>query len=226
MYEKFRLYAKYTVADYLSMLKSLLPRGPIWGFFFSESSSDFWQDTISGDEIQDTHNSTEIIQDIVDGVGDVTANTKFGLLLACFASELTRFEQRYWDVSNEAVPGLAVELLPEWNAQLGISVGSRSTEEQQAEAHAKATSEHEVTTDQYFIDYAEKLGFVIEITQGGSEPRRMGVARMGIDPRMGGTGQNNAWHITVVSGTGNLNQLQEVFQTIKQAHKVIVWTIL
>ena len=224
--DQFRTGPKFFDIDYLSMFKSLLPRGPIWGFYLRVESTVLQDSATITDEIQDDALAVEEIQDSID-FGESLATTKFGDLLSCFASECARFEQRYWKLVQESVPGLADELLTEWQKQLAILPGIKSPQDIQKECHAKVTNEHLTTTTQYFIDYAATMGFEITISSGYAVPRRRGVARMGNNqPRMGGTSQYSIWHITVVSGTGSLEQLQETFQRIKQAHKVIVWTIL
>ena len=201
MVQHLRTYKKWQL--YLHLLKTLLPRGPIWGWdklVFIQ----FIQDVIVSHMIwQDAVSAPDEIQDSVTGTGEASGSL-FARLLSCFADELSRLERDAYRLMRESVPGLSVELLPDYERVLGLPekciVGPLTLEDRQRAAHAKMFDTFKVTTFQYFIDYAATLGFVIEIQEVPffAEPRIMGVARMGKE-RMAGRGSLSVFLITVIS---------------------------
>lgn len=219
---------KYDEPSYLTMMIGLLPRGIIWGvdrLLYSEivqdiiASSDIWQDINSG---------TDVIQDVETALGD-SDGSLLGRWLSCFGSELWRVEAKCWELMRELTPGLAEDLLTEWEEMLGLPedcYGSAPTlAERQRAAHAKFVDTYKTTTNQFFIDYAATLGFVVTVVgvPASATPRIMGVARMGAERMTANKSGNSILEITVISGTGNLAQMQCIFNKIKQAHVIIVW---
>lgn len=225
---------RYDGTAYLEMLQSLLPKGIIWVFTVLVNSTRLI-DMLLGtgnQQVQDTVTSSENpqTQDIVTPEGGFSGSV-FGRLLSCFASELSRFETRVNDMERELVPGLSLELLPRWEEMLGLPESCdidnpQTIEERQRAAHAKYYGAFQTVTNQYLVDYAAALGFEItveeQILDDGSFI--LGQAIMGAGGNvMGGRGTYAILKITVISGTGNGEQLQCTFARIKPAHTVIVW---
>lgn len=163
----------------------------------------------------------------------------FGKILMAFASELERFQTRVTELINEAIPGLSRQLLPEWEKDLGLpdtcSKLAQTEEERAIIAHAKYTGKYSGQSRQFFIDYAEKLGFSITVsdTPGGA-PFRVDKSRVdrtplrGIDgARLGSVGVLQKWLITVtsLSPSVDLRYLKCRFEQLKPAHTQIIWKV-
>lgn len=235
----------HTAENYLDMLRKLLPRGPLWGFFIS-STEDAIQDTYADEPVYDDVISAadeDTINDTISGSFDYASST-LGKFLSVIAAELERFEQRAYDLQREYVPGLSVELLDEWFEQTVRDEYERALcgdddDAKRRLAHGKIYNEAQPATAQFFIDYAATLGFVITVNENPtySNPFIMSseypnFSKMGVatDPsaqpdvkRMGGRGAFSIVEMTVVSGTGNIQLMQELFDKTKPAHVVIVW---
>lgn len=114
-----------------------------------------------------------------------------GILMSCFASELSRFSDKFVDLMRESVPGLSTldGLLTDWERIAGLpdscsSLGSSLSQRQQA-VHAKIYSRYSGLTEQFFINYAEALGMTISITQDpGGIPFRTTTKTTGNDQRV------------------------------------------
>lgn len=217
---------KYTEAQYLNQLRKLLPRGLLWGFDIPAALRSL-QDVVFGYVVYQDGSTGDELQDSVFDSTSVSSST-FGLLLSCFAAELERIQQRATDLQRERIPGLSSELLAEWENDLGLPdpcTGPLSDlTERRAAVMAKAFQEYATVTANFLIDYAATLGFVVEVeeTASSNQPRRIGVARMGVE-RIGGLLSHGLVVVRVISGTGNLDQLQCTFQRIKPAHVVLIW---
>lgn len=219
---------RYDEGDYLTMFTGLLPRGIIWGInrlLFS----DVVQDIIASTEIwQDLNSGTDIVQDVISALSDEDGSL-LGRWLSCFGTELWRVESQCWTLMRELTPGLADELLTEWEDMLGLPEDcfgvAPTLEERQRAAHAKFVDTYKTTTNQFYVDYAATLGFVVTVVgvPSGADPRIMGVARMGVERMSATKSGNSILQITVISGTGNLAQMKCIFEKIKQAHVIIVW---
>jgi hypothetical protein len=227
-FEQYSIDPIYDGDDYLKMLKGLLPRGFIWGW----DNLDFpqlIQDVISGAiEWQDNKSTGTEIQDTKDLTGSASGNL-VGRYLSVIASELERLEIKSWQLLNESDPGVAIDLLPDWERVLGlpgncVTVSQNITERQRA-AHAKLFDEYKTSNEQFYIDYAATLGFTITIdeTPAIAEPTISGVAICGRNRCGSGFGGNSVMEITITAGTGNLAYLQCIFGEIKQAHVIILW---
>ena len=225
-FAKYVIPQKYYTQEYTEQLKKLFPRGLLWKWG-TYTISNLLQDVISGAELQDSVSSPSVIQDVIDDPG--STGHLFTRFLSCFASELSRVEGFAWDLLAQSDPGVATTLLEDWERVLGLpgpcEAGLTLTiEDRQRRARAKLLDEFQTATEQYYIDYAASLGFTVTIEEIPAEysPRIMGIARMGVE-RMGGRGGFSIMQVTVVSGTGNLDQLRCAFNSIKPAHVVIVW---
>jgi len=241
--DKYILSPTFTETAYLKQLQKLLPSGPIWefaigtGLVVSAILRDFPTGT-GNTQLQDepTGTSGNIIQDTINtpSAGELIAGSLFGRLLSCFAVELFRLELYVFKLLNEAVPGLSVELLPDWERVLGLPdkcslLSDFDTQEEQQEiAHTKYFGEYQTVTKDYLIEYAAVLGFTISIEELQLETNSfiMGVAIMGAN-ELGGQGSFAVLEITVQpGGTGSLEQMQCIFNRLKPAHTVIQWVIL
>lgn len=220
----------YGGSHYLSLLRRLLPRGPIWGFT-QTLQGELLQDIVPpGNELRDEvyTGGEDFVQDVVDSPEKISGSI-LGRFFSVIADELARIESRAFYLLQESTPGLSVDLLGDFEKMAGFPdecTGklALTVEERQAQVHAKIYGESQTTTTQFFIDYAFIFGFVITIQEGGtfSEPFITGVARTGRS-RLGGYGVRNNAIITVHSGAGNLDQLKCIFKKLKPAHVIFVW---
>ena len=210
----------YGAYEYLSLLRRLLPRGPIWGFA-QRLELELLQDTyIPGDDLQDIilePEETDFIQDVIHDEEGVSPSL-FGRFLSVVAEELARVEDRAFRLLQESTAGVSVELLEDWEREAG-TLGAG-----QVQTHAKLYNESETVSVQYLTDYAAILGWTIIIDEGGvsTEPFITGVAITGRN-RLGGYRVANVLTITVTEGTGDLADLQSIFKKLKPSHIVIVW---
>ena len=92
-----------------------------------------------------------------------------GKLFQAFADELANFQAFVTLFLNESIPGLAVELLPEWEADLGLpdecSKEIQTIVERQTAVHAKHTANYSGQHKQFYIDYAAALGINIAVQE-------------------------------------------------------------
>lgn len=217
---------RYTEQSWLKVLLKLLPKGKIWKHFL-EYPADEWQDTISqGETLQDTISSGITYQDTIQ-TGWSERGSKLAILLSVFAAEFDRWWNRYLALKKEAVPGLSVELLPDWERVAGLpdscSLLASTTEERQAIVHQKITQGKgdptllELTQhEQYWIDYAANLGYTITISY------YTGVFRVGVNTvgqLLGGASSVYTW---VISGNWD-SLLQCLFERDKPAYTEIEW---
>jgi uncharacterized protein YmfQ (DUF2313 family) len=225
-YEKYKLPKRWGLKDYTNMMESLLPEGVIW-FFDRFLLGKVIQDVISGVEWQDTYDSPQVVQDVIEeGLAEGHVLRR---ILSCFAGELERVEVDAWNLVNQTDPGVAEELLPDWERVLGLPEAcyqdvELTVEERQIQAHLKLFQRNQTPTAQYLEDYAESLGFDITVVEipSGTAPRIMGVARMGVE-RMGGRGGFSIVEITINSGTGDNEFIKCVINQMKPAHVIITW---
>jgi len=161
-----------------------------------------------------------------------------GKILMAFASEWERFENRVVQLINESIPGLAYELIPEWETDLGLpdacSKLAITLEERSAIAHAKYTGKYSGQSKSFYIGYAASLGFMITVTDSpGGTPFRVDKNRVdrtptgGIDgARLGSVGVLHKWLVTVLSSSSvDVRYLQCRFEQLKPAHTEIIWSI-
>ena len=127
---------------------------------------------------------------------------------------------------------VAIELLEDWERVLGLPEPcygdmTLTVEERQCLAHAKLFDTSKTANAQFYIDYADSLGFVITVEEipESSAPRIMGVAIMGVEP-MGGSGGNSILRITIVSGDSDNDLLICSINKVKPAHVTIDWVEL
>lgn len=225
-FDQYKLRSRWNTTEYTHMFCSLLPRGLIWlceGFTLPRVI----QDVVSGYTWQDSLSSSDEVQDVIQETG--SAGNLLRRILSTMASELVRFEDDGWRLINETDPGVSTDLLEDWERVLGLPEScfqdqALSIEERQRQAHAKLFDTYKTTTEQFYVDYAETLGFVVTVTElpSATTPRRLGVARMGVE-RMGGRGGYSILEVTVISGTSDQDLLECAFAKVKQAHVIIVY---
>lgn len=222
-YEQFNFRQRWDTNTYTGMLKSLLPKGVIWlgrKFLLNE----IIQDVIAGDEWQDTYDSVDEVQDAITAAaedGDLLLR-----ILSCFASELERLESDAWRLLNSTDPGVATDLLEDWEEQLGLPEAcfkhlTLSVEERQRLAHAKMYGTHETTTEQWYIDYAASLGYTISIVESpnAATARLMGESGFGSDElTLGGRSGYSELQITINAGPLDNEVLKCAIMKVKQAH--------
>lgn len=221
----------YDGGAYLSMLRRLLPLGPIWGFLQRLTGELLIDIPWPGNTIEDAPftGQPEAIQDIITGTSGEASDSILGRFFSVLGSELARLEARAWYLLQESTPGLSVELLTDWEAEAGLPdscTGSLAltVEERQIQVHQKLFGENQTITVEYLEDYALNFGFDITVDEGGvaTEPFICGVAICGRN-RLGGFNVVNQLTIYVHSGTGNLQQLQCIFKKIIPAHLIVIW---
>lgn len=226
----FKLPQRWFTIDYTSMFMSLVPDGFAW-IFERYLLGTVIQDIISdgGTSWQDTTDSLEDIQDAILSHG--ASGNVLRRFLSCFASELERIEASLWSAINQTDPGVAVEMLPEWEDQLGLPESCYASleitqAERQRAAHSKLFDTGTEANAQFYIDYASTLGFVITVEEipTSTSPRIMGVAIMGVEP-MGGYSGNSIIRITVISGTSDTDILVCALERLKPAHVTIDWIL-
>jgi uncharacterized protein YmfQ (DUF2313 family) len=246
--EQYRKQSPYRVEHYLLMLRKLLPRGKPWGFEVKSAAGDVWRDRIypAGEVfVHDSIGAGDTVHDSIYPGFDLSVSW-LGRYLSVFAEELRRLTDRAYQVANEGIPGLANEMLPEWldctianNAELELVQDDE--DDQRAFAHGKIYSQGKVVNAQFFIDYGVLLGFELEIDEYPLESEVMacsvdaaeftaGACGVAVDPTAqanvlacGILGSFNVLEITIISGTGNLELMQSLFDYAVPAHVAIVW---
>lgn len=230
-FEQFLKRPPFTVSDFLHMLRKLLPKGEIWGFF-STDLGDVVYDTYSEEEMWydcELGGSEITIIDTVTG-GEVWASSPFGIFWSVIASELARLQQRGYDLVREMVPGLSTEMLPEWyyltvRDEYEAALVGDDIQSQQALAQGKIFDEAQAATALWFESYGETLGFDITVNEApeSATPFIVGEGRCG--ERLGGRGSYSIVEITVNGSEpgANLDLMKNLFDRVKPAHVVIVW---
>lgn len=122
-------------------------------------------------------------------------------VLAALANEFETSDAAARALLVDSFPATAVDLLPEWEESLGLPdpcAGPNPTlQQRQAQVLARFTGGGGQSA-QRFIDYAEALGFQIEITTYA--PFRAGRSRAG--QPVGGSDWSHAWRVTVIARNG------------------------
>lgn len=156
-------------------------------------------------------------------------------LMSCFAMELERVEEQVVNIYSESIPGLAVDLLTDWERLLGLpdecSPLAPTLEERQRIAHTKYTTNYETLNQQFFIDYASALGSSITITlMPSGTVFRVDYNRVDRTPvegingaRLGSTGSTAQISIQISNTDPNKDYLVCYFSKIVPAHVRIIW---
>lgn len=234
--------------DFLDVVRRLIPLGQIWGFRISSQLA--IQDVIVGDDaiIQDKVvnllDGTPIVQDTVTNDSVHRLTSKLGNLLSCFSNELYRFQNKWFDLYKESIPGLSVELLPEWEGIAGlpnectINYESIPIPERQAYTHAQLTTNHiKGLSEEFLTDYAQVVGYEIEIQEDEEFQQPFIVAPVGIDSfgfssrigdRLNAAGQWGVVTIKILSGDTTpdpLARFQCQVEKLQGSHVEIIWEV-
>lgn len=158
-------------------------------------------------------------------------------LLNAFAAEIAIFEEAVANLVDESVPGLAVDLITDWENMLGLPDEcdelASTLSGRQAVAHAKYTASYSGLSKNFFIAYAASLGSSITVVEqfGGGTPFRVNNGRVtrtpedGIDgARLWSLGVYHEWEVQISSTDPNKDYLNCYFNKIKPAHTQLVWT--
>lgn len=196
----------YLEADYLKSMLKMLPFGSIWRTVLG---------SIGSNPTPEERNS-------------------FVSLLSCFAAELARFEIRCMYLFQEKIPGLSVEMLEDWERVAGLpdvwQNAPTNDDERRAQAQAKLIpTSAQSMNDQYYIDYAAMLGFMIKFVQlDSSTVFRVGAGHMG--DRIGGitatSGVAGMVTVQVIGGLEGTQYMQDVFEILKPGHVLLMWEAL
>jgi uncharacterized protein YmfQ (DUF2313 family) len=115
-------------------------------------------------------------------------------ILRGVATTVARLRDRADALLTDAFPATAFELLPEWEATLGLPdpcAGAAPTLQQRRALVVARLSARGDQSVPYFIDRAAQLGFTITVREYA--PARLGVMRLG--DRMQGAAWAQAWAI-------------------------------
>jgi uncharacterized protein YmfQ (DUF2313 family) len=159
-------------------------------------------------------------------------------LMTCFALELERVDQQVVDIFAESVPGLSINLLPDWERVLGLpdecSSLAPTIEERQRITHTKYITNYTTLNTQFFIDYAAALGSSITITNNTAgnifrvdHNRVDRTPELGIDgARLGSIGSYAQILIQIDGSDPNKDYLICYFNRIKPAHIRFIWILI
>lgn len=241
---------KITESDFLRALKSLLPTGYLWGFkILPLSINEVTQNVIApgAAEVQDNINtgSFNVWQNTIAlTASNSIASTFFGLILSAFANELNRFNIRWNDLYRESIPGISIELLPDWEQEAGINekcgfdLTTLSIEERQCNVQAIIYSDYSNSMNkQFFIDYAESIGYIITINDNSDLSKPFLVAPVGPSPddlgsrvgdRLNDSGQVSTIVVNILSGNLDPDAIERFecnLNSVKSSHIIFVYVI-
>ena len=177
-------YDKKSEDAYTKSLRSLLPKGVIWGFLVRKIV-DFVQDNIVGNAqpFQDNTPGQSTYQDISsNNATRARISSLFGNLISVFAKEIHRFQAAWYDLYTQSIPGLSTELLTDWERNLGlpdsctINPSTITIEERQCDVQLKLYSDNSIGLSKtFYTEYALNLGYGITFTEqlSTSEPFRL-----------------------------------------------------
>ena len=160
----------------------------------------------------------------------------FGKLFFAFGHELFNFQERIYSLIREMIPGLARELLPEWERDLGLpdqcSLQTTTVEERSRVAHAKYTTKYTGLSRPFFLQYAQNVGSTVKIYDlvGSGQPFRVDKARVDRTPadgisgaRLWSSGATFKWIVEIQKDDPNKNYLHCRFYQMNPAHMVLIW---
>jgi uncharacterized protein YmfQ (DUF2313 family) len=146
-------------------------------------------------------------------------------LIDALAEELARIDARALELMEEAFPNTAVELLPDWERVAGLPgacTGELGTLQQRHSALMGVLTIERSLSQQYYIDLALRLGFVITIAETANFTWQVTAAQ-----------DVNAVYFRVdISAIGDplvqsaTNLLECVFQALKPAHTIVTFNYI
>ncbi len=231
---------KHFESDYHKALLKLLPKGMLWPKNQDKikSVATVTDTTDAEDIFIDSTDSEDIYIDSALSVSEGTAFSFLDCIFGALAFELSRLEGRAFNLFKEAVPGLSTEMLEDWETTLGlpeygISTAGLTEEQRQQIAQAKFYSDYNLgLSKQFYIDYAQTLGFAITIDDSGDLSKPFLVACTGDDvydigsrvgDRLNDSAQVANVVMTITSGPEDDSVLKKIFEIIKPAHVIITW---
>jgi len=145
--------------------------------------------------------------------------------IKAMAVEPNRTDQRNVDLQNELIPGLSVELLPDWERislnEDELAFGGTTLESRQSRVNTKIFKTFLPPTKQFFLDFAMERGITINITFSLGT-FRVGVNRVG--DRLRGEGNVFVWIVDYVSGSKlEYASLEATFRRLKHAHTHLIF---
>lgn len=229
-YDQFILKPLHSVYDYTEMFCRILPKGLLWRLE-NFSLTFLMQDMIVTEEDQynDSITSEDTYFDTVSGGG--SAGDLFKRFLSCFASRLVEIEEKALYLFNCIDPYNCSESdLVEYEKMLdlpGVCLGNLSLTllQRKLVASNKIFNSGQAFTKAFLEDFANDLGYDITVNEDilALSERRIGVARIGDEPRLGGLGGFSRFKITIHSGEYANAYLKCIFNSMKPAHSVIYW---
>lgn len=140
------------------------------------------------------------------------------LLFEALAVEYDRVDTRFVDLQREAIAGLSVELLSDWEAEAGITpLSTDTTTIRQNRVHARLNSNFGNPTKTFFENYALSAFGIVMVISYGSDPMRCGTALCGDELET--TGGTFVFTVTVSSDPNSkLAELQAFINQMKPAH--------
>ena len=229
-FEEYRKQPLHNSLEYAHMLKKLFPKGKLWGFVLPSEDDVLFDSAGDYPIIEDDPSSVDVINDSNVSLSDDKSST-LGKFCIVVGEELARFEIRCFNLVDESVPGLSVELIPEYKEQyvrdnLELSL-IESDEDIARLAHGKEYNESVPFTKANAEAYGLTLGFTIDVNENSisSEPLICGIGKCGLQ-RCGGRSAFSIVEIDVLAGTANYELMQELFEKSKPAHVLIVWNDL
>jgi len=170
----------------------------------------------------------------------MTIKARLGKLFQAIGAEFAELESNVIQILNESVPGLSDELLPEWEADLGLpdecSKLAITKEERQAAVNAKYFGKYDGQSKRFYEEYGTSLGATLTITDytGSAQVFRVDKSRVdrmpvyGIDgARLRSKGAKYKWIVNVYdTGAVSYEYLQCRYNQMKPSHTQLIWNDL
>lgn len=164
---------KKDASAYTQAFKYLFPSGAFWNYMIIPVVTQVIVDHIVpiAPTVNDNVVGTEpIYQDTPYSPEAVTTSSLWGNLISCFATAVWRFQNDWYELYYESIPGWSKKLLPEWEKESGMDEYKYYqqfnwlTQEQKAlYIHNFLFLDHtEGLSDPWYMAYAESLGYEIE----------------------------------------------------------------
>lgn len=225
-FEQYRLQPRHDALAYALMLRKLFPKGKIWGYLLPSEDNIIYDSNLAFPEWDDDNASANIVNDTNTTTGG--EGTFLGKLMMVIGGELARVESRAYNLINERVPALSVELIEEYREQF-VDVKSEealitSDNDVALLAHAKTFDVTQAFSETNAESLAATLGFTVNVVQGSTvgNPAICGDAVCG-NQVCGSRGIYSTILVEVLVGAANYELLQSIFEDYKPAHCVLVW---
>jgi len=224
-FDKYRLSPRHDATDYAHMLKKLLPLGRIWGFNLANDDDVIYDSNSYSTELFDSYDSMDELTDKASADSDVETST-IGKIFRVIGAELARLEERVYDLFAEYVPGLSVELIDEWYEQTLKNTTDallvQTDDDKRRMAHGKIYNESQLVNVSMLENYGLTLGFDITVDEN-PETSIPSILPFRLPQSLARRGVLSLIEITINSGTGNLELMKSLFNSVKPAHTMIRW---